>query len=226
METEWSSFAAMSSGVVLTSLSTLGLKSVNPATRLSRKSRKSGRMVHQNSVTLLPATWAKNARAALFGEVNSKEMRHPRSAHRVEGAPLVERHFSQKARVEAGTHTNPGQQEARIGAPHCCPATPHLPGFGFGCLSAPAAACAASARTASKAKFRTNLRIHILPSLWSTCPSYLREERQGHALQATAWPRWRGPGMMNLSQLSFLVFSAWAGNHRKTCTPSGARNQN
>ncbi len=183
-------------------LSTLGLKSVNPATRLSRKSRKSGRMVHQNSVTLLPATWAKNARAALFGEVNSKEMRHPRSAHRVEGAPLVERHFSQKARVEAGTHTNPGQQEARIGAPHCCPATPHLPGFGFGCLSAPAVACAANASTASKTKFRTNL-IAIPYLLVVNLAQLPAKSTPGPRLAInSAVPRWRGPGM-NLSQLGF-----------------------
>ncbi|HEV2732065.1 MAG TPA: hypothetical protein VGV15_18685, partial [Terriglobales bacterium] len=35
--------------------------------------------------------------------------------------------YSQKARVEAGTHTSPGQQRGSCGAPHCAPTLPHAP---------------------------------------------------------------------------------------------------
>ena len=40
---------------------------------------------------------------------------------------MVEESFSQKARVEAGTHVNPGQQGGSVGAPHCAPACPQGP---------------------------------------------------------------------------------------------------
>jgi len=35
--------------------------------------------------------------------------------------------FSQKARVDAGTQVNPGQQGGSIGAPHSAPTFPQLP---------------------------------------------------------------------------------------------------
>ena len=40
---------------------------------------------------------------------------------------LAEETLSQKARVEAGTHVNPGQHGGKIEAPHCAPTCPHWP---------------------------------------------------------------------------------------------------
>ncbi len=134
--------------------------------------------------------------------------------HMAHTTVFAERHFSQKARVEAGTHTNPGQQGGRIGAPHCCPTTPHLPGPGFGCLLAPAAACAASANNASKAKFRTNLRIDIHYLLMVNLFKLRGKRTPGPRLASNcAVPRWRGPGM-NLSQLGLSGVQCYAGPQR------------
>jgi hypothetical protein len=72
------------------------------------------------------------------------------------------------------------------------------------CLApASAAACAASANTASKAKFRTNLRIHIRFLLIVNL-AQLATQRTSAPRVATSsgLPRWCGPGM-NLSQLGF-----------------------
>lgn len=62
----------------------------------------------------------------------------------------------------------------------------------FRCLSAPAAACAASANTASKAKFRTNLRIGIFPPHGQLVPGiYAKNSRATPCKQrraaALAW---------------------------------------
>ena len=94
-------------------------------------------------------------------------------------------------------------------------------------MSRPAAVCAASANAASKAKFRTNLRIHILSSLWSTCLSYLRKRASGPHLAANGGlPSWRGPGI-NLSNWGFPMSSAtWADKyhvwrHHSMCSQLG-----
>ena len=40
---------------------------------------------------------------------------------------IVDESLWQKARVEAGTHVNPGQQGGKNEAPHCAPTCPHGP---------------------------------------------------------------------------------------------------